>query len=132
MPLDISLQRYGDAHFHKSVVTKLATATPQKPMDRVRKAHVDAGSVRGDPISAELRWSIREVTSYAGAQEITQANGLSPRGLRQAANRCNNRICLQNAIGGCGVGAVDAGARHLVIGSTPWTTRCFAAKDVGG
>jgi hypothetical protein len=47
MPLDISLQRYGDAHFHKSVVTKLATATPQKPMDRVRKAHVDAGQRAG-------------------------------------------------------------------------------------
>jgi hypothetical protein len=43
MPLDISLQRYGDAHFHKSVVTKLATAIPQKPMDWVRKAQVDAG-----------------------------------------------------------------------------------------
>jgi hypothetical protein len=30
------------------------------------------GSVPGDPISAELCWSIREVTSYAGEQEITQ------------------------------------------------------------
>jgi hypothetical protein len=30
------------------------------------------GSVPGDPISAELRWSIREVSSYAGEQEITQ------------------------------------------------------------
>ena len=47
MPLDISLQRYGDAHFHKSVVTKLATATPQKPMDWVRKAQVDAGPRAG-------------------------------------------------------------------------------------
>jgi hypothetical protein len=47
MPLDISLQRYGDAHFHKSVVTKLATATPQKPMDWVRKAQVDAGQRAG-------------------------------------------------------------------------------------
>jgi hypothetical protein len=72
MPLDISLQRFGDAHFHKSVVTKLATATPQKPMDWVRKAQVDAGSVPGDPISAELCWSIREVTSYAGEREIMQ------------------------------------------------------------
>jgi hypothetical protein len=47
MPLDISLQRYGDAHFHKSVVAKLATATPQKPMDWVRKAQVDAGQRAG-------------------------------------------------------------------------------------
>jgi len=90
------------------------------------------GSVPGDPISAELRWSIREVISYAGAQEITQANGLSPRGLRQAANRCNNGIRLQNIINGCGLGAVEAGARHLVIGSTPRMTRCFAAKGVYG
>jgi hypothetical protein len=30
------------------------------------------GSVPGDPISAELHWSIREVSSNAGEQEITQ------------------------------------------------------------
>jgi|ERR1700722_2937085 hypothetical protein len=61
-----------------------------------------------------------------------RANGLSPRGLRQAANRCNNGIRLQNIINGCGLGAVEAGARHLVIGSTPRMTRCFAAKGVYG
>jgi hypothetical protein len=39
------LQPEGDAHFHKSVVTKLASWTPQKPMDWVRRRKSTPGSV---------------------------------------------------------------------------------------
>ena len=54
MQLDISLQRYGDAHFHKSVVTKLATATPQKPMDWGLFVNESARVVGGYPRSGSV------------------------------------------------------------------------------
>jgi hypothetical protein len=62
--LDIPLQRQGDAYFREICGRRDCCWDAAETDGIVRKAQAGTGSVPGDPISAELRRTSGEVSSY--------------------------------------------------------------------
>jgi hypothetical protein len=117
--LDIPLQRQGDAHFHKSVVTEIAAGTPQKPMDWSARRTSTPAACRSDQISAELRRSCGEVSSYARRRRPRTASTPFVVGHSQPANRCRSWFCVRNLKSRCDFGAVRQVARIMSSGGRP-------------
>jgi hypothetical protein len=111
------LQRQGDAQFHKSVVTKLATGAPQKSMDWVRKpASRRLAACRGDRDQPELRRSrggvssyARRTRGYARRARFSRCKQIHP------ANRCDNCLLAQISR----AGAVSALSRQVAVIMSP-------------
>jgi hypothetical protein len=117
--LDIPLQRQGDAYFRKSVVAEIAVGTPQKPIDSSARRTSTRAACRGDPISAELRRSCGEVSSYARRRSPRTASAPFVVGHSHPANRCRSWFCLRNLKSRCNFGAVRQVARIMSSGGRP-------------